>query len=331
MIKQMHSMQKPSHTLSVAMCTCNGEKYIEQQVRSILNQDLRVDEIVVCDDKSTDDTLRILNTIAHEHTDIKWTIKTNDTRLGVTKNFEHAISLCNGDIIFLSDQDDIWEHDKTKVISEFFNNNNDITVVFTDARLINEDNEVISKHTLLDAMSIKPNIKYWNAGLQLEYLFECPRATGATMAVRNSYAKKCFPLSDIPKCLHDEQLSIRACLDGKLGVITTCLISYRIHKGNVVGLSPENWINKQSAPPTIEEILVPRATLSVYAPFLNNRAKFYNKRYKYYPYLIGKLILALYFPLYIVFYKKYWLQFFLSDITTNIRNSIKQKLWIPEF
>lgn len=327
----MHSTNNTSFLLSVAMCTCNGEKYIEQQIQSILNQDLKVDEIVVCDDKSTDNTLNLLHDIAQKHNDIHWIIKQNATRLGVTKNFEQAISLCHGKIILLSDQDDIWEHNKTKIIHDYMNENKNINVIFSDAKLINENNELISKHSLLDAMSIKPNIKYWNDGLQLEYLFECPRATGATMAIRNCYAKECFPLSDINKCLHDEQISIRACLEGKLGLITEELISYRIHKGNVVGLSPDNWIKKQTMPPGLEEILVPRATLNIYNPFLNNRAKFYNRRYKYYPYIIGKLLLILQLPFYMLYYKKYWLKFILSDISTNLRNSIKQGLWIPKF
>ena len=95
----MHSTNNTSFLLSVAMCTCNGEKYIEQQIQSILNQDLKVDEIVVCDDKSTDNTLNLLHDIAHKHNDIHWIIKQNATRLGVTKNFEQAISLCHGKII----------------------------------------------------------------------------------------------------------------------------------------------------------------------------------------------------------------------------------------
>ena len=173
----MHSTNNTSFLLSVAMCTCNGEKYIEQQMQSILNQDLKVDEIVVCDDKSTDNTFNLLHDIAHKHNDIHWIIKQNATRLGVTKNFEQAISLCHGKIILLSDQDDIWEHNKTKIIHDYMNENKNINVIFSDAKLINENNELISKHSLLDAMSIKPNIKYWNDGLQLEYLFECPRAT----------------------------------------------------------------------------------------------------------------------------------------------------------
>jgi glycosyltransferase involved in cell wall biosynthesis len=93
--------------LSVAMCTYNGAQYIEKQLLSILNQELPINEIVICDDGSNDDTLEKVENIAANYQDVAWKILQNAPQLGVTKNFEKAITLCTGDIIFLSDQDDI--------------------------------------------------------------------------------------------------------------------------------------------------------------------------------------------------------------------------------
>src|SRR5665648_659943 len=93
-----------NYRVSVAMCTFNGSKFIREQLTSIINQTRHPDQIIICDDISTDNTIEIIQSIL-EKTSIKWTILINDSRLGVAKNFEKAIGLCNGDIIFTSDQD----------------------------------------------------------------------------------------------------------------------------------------------------------------------------------------------------------------------------------
>ncbi|MDO9153719.1 MAG: glycosyltransferase [Paludibacter sp.] len=84
--------------ISVALCTYNGEKFIEEQLNSILNQTLPVEEIVICDDGSTDNTLNIINLFEQNNRNIK--VFRNKNNLGTIKNFEKAISLTSGDIIF---------------------------------------------------------------------------------------------------------------------------------------------------------------------------------------------------------------------------------------
>lgn len=85
--------------ISVALCTYNGEKFIHQQIDSILNQSLKVDEIVVCDDGSTDETQNILAKYQNKYPSI-FKIHINEKNLRSVKNFEKAISLCSGEIIF---------------------------------------------------------------------------------------------------------------------------------------------------------------------------------------------------------------------------------------
>ena len=98
-IKRLH--------ISVAMCTYNGGKYLREQLISIAKQARLPDELIVCDDVSNDATLQILNEF-QKMAPFPIRIHRNGVRLGVTKNFEQAIALCNGDIIALSDQDDVW-------------------------------------------------------------------------------------------------------------------------------------------------------------------------------------------------------------------------------
>ena len=105
--------------ISVALCTYNGEKYLHQQIDSILNQTVPVHEIVVCDDGSNDQTSKILTQYQTKFPEV-FKIHFNTENLRSVKNFEKAISLCTGDIIFLSDQDDIWEENKVEVFIKYF-------------------------------------------------------------------------------------------------------------------------------------------------------------------------------------------------------------------
>lgn len=99
--------------ISIAMCTFNGQPYLEPQIESILSQTADIYEIVIVDDGSTDGTCDILGKYQDSHPDLI-NFHRNEENLGVTKNFEKAISLCEGDVICISDQDDIWKEDKVE-------------------------------------------------------------------------------------------------------------------------------------------------------------------------------------------------------------------------
>lgn len=111
--------------ISVAMCTFNGEKYIKEQIESIINQSLVPDEIVICDDCSKDNTLNIIKETL-DNWPGKVQLVVNEKNLGYRKNFEKSISLCNGDIIFLSDQDDVWNRNKIEIMFNALNNSDAI-------------------------------------------------------------------------------------------------------------------------------------------------------------------------------------------------------------
>ena len=114
--------------ISVALCTYNGEKFINEQLDSILNQSKKIDEIIICDDCSTDNTIGILNKYYEQYPNI-FKIYINRVNLKSVKNFEKAILLSSGDFIFLSDQDDIWVHNKVEKYIQYFNENPTIDVI----------------------------------------------------------------------------------------------------------------------------------------------------------------------------------------------------------
>lgn len=218
--------------ISVALCTYNGERYIREQLESILNQTMPVDEIVVCDDGSTDDTLDIIKNYKDKtSTDIR--IYLNEENLGPARNFQKAINQCIGDIVFLSDQDDVWMPDKVSIITEYFESNPNINVVFTNALLVDENGLMLQK-TLWD-YCFQPDIKkMFDRGLQLECFGYGNHATGATMAIKSLK----LPNLDYNKeFLHDHALALMAINADGLGYIEKCTIKYRLHSRQACGLS----------------------------------------------------------------------------------------------
>ena len=124
--------------ISIAMATYNGAKYLQEQLDSFLQQTRLPDELVVCDDGSTDATVEILEAFI-QHAPFAVHICRNETNLGYIKNFEKVLSLCTGDIIFLSDQDDVWFSNKIEEMAGILETRQDIFVLQTDMVLADED------------------------------------------------------------------------------------------------------------------------------------------------------------------------------------------------
>ncbi len=123
--------------VSIALCTYFGEVFIREQLHSILNQTHLPDEIIICDDGSKDKTVKIIEDII-KNTSVCIRVFVNDENIGFIKNFEKAINLCRGDIIFLSDQDDVWFPEKIKTMLEIFIRNCNLNLVYSDAIVVDE-------------------------------------------------------------------------------------------------------------------------------------------------------------------------------------------------
>lgn len=123
--------------VSIALTTYNGADFLPSQLQSYVSQSKMPDELVVCDDSSQDETLSILNRFK-DHAPFPVTIYQNEHTLGVTRNFEQAISRCTGDIIFISDQDDHWLTDKIKTTFDVFQDNPSVHVVHSNMWICDE-------------------------------------------------------------------------------------------------------------------------------------------------------------------------------------------------
>jgi glycosyltransferase involved in cell wall biosynthesis len=226
--------------VSVALCTYNGGKFIEGQLNSILNQTVKVDEIVVCDDVSSDNTLVMLETYKKKFPNLI-KIFTNDVTLGTIKNFEKVISLTKGDLIFLADQDDIWYENKVEVMVNFFQENRDCTLLFSNGSLIDE-NGINLNATLWEKWGFDKNLRaLWsnNNNAFKDLIINNNKITGATVCFKSMLKGSVLPIN-IPKGYwHDAWLGLHAAANGGLMFLETCLINYRIHENQQVGISSD--------------------------------------------------------------------------------------------
>ncbi|WP_051286495.1 glycosyltransferase family 2 protein [Salinimicrobium terrae] len=224
--------------LSVALCTCNGERFLREQLNSILDQILPVDEIVICDDASSDGTQDILSNYQQKYPDII-KLHFNERSIGTIKNFEKAISLTNGQLIFLSDHDDIWSKNKISVMTSFFNKHEDCKLLFTNALLIDEKSNSLDT-TLWDKWGFqKPKRQSWknNYNAFNDLLNNDNKITGATVCFHKSLKKYVIPIEVPLGYWHDAWLGLHASAQKGLFFIDRNLIEYRIHQGQQIGIS----------------------------------------------------------------------------------------------
>nr|WP_295929614.1 glycosyltransferase family 2 protein [uncultured Dyadobacter sp.] len=221
--------------ISVAMCTYNGAKFLPEQLKSIADQTVSVDELVVCDDRSKDDTVEIIKTFAATSR-FPVRIHVNDQNLGSTRNFEKCLSLCEGDIIILTDQDDLWRKDKVQKQVAFLNARPEIDAVFSDAAMINDDSEPTGKTIWQEIEFDKARRQIWQDGKPYEILFNGFVVTGATLAIRKSCLERLMPFpTHVPDLIHDAWIAVVLSLENKIDFITDTLIFYRIHSSQQVG------------------------------------------------------------------------------------------------
>ncbi|MEE0133391.1 MAG: glycosyltransferase family 2 protein [Treponema sp.] len=209
--------------ISVAMTTYNGEKYLREQIDSILNQTYQNLEIVICDDCSTDGTFGILEEYGRRDSRIK--LRRNERNLGFIKNFEQAVSLCTGDFIALSDQDDIWEPWK---LEESVKNIEGYDLLCTNSLLVDEDGESLG-YTLKDSLECHsiPN----DQEMLFKHLCFHNFVQGATILAPASFLKSVAPVPEkfMGIGLHDYWYALNAINGNGIVYLDVCSLRYRQH------------------------------------------------------------------------------------------------------
>jgi glycosyltransferase involved in cell wall biosynthesis len=221
-------------TISVALCTYNGQRFLRSQLASIARQTRLPDQLVICDDGSTDATIAIAEAFAHS-VSFRVDIHRNPVNLGSTRNFEQAILACTGDLIALSDQDDLWHPDRLRRSEEELNWHPEAGLVFSDGEVIDDNGDRIG-------------IRLWEnfelVGLRKEELrggnfIPMTRkrfVTGATVMFRASFRNYCFPVGD--RWVHDGWIAAIIGSMASIRLIDEQLIFYRQHSSQQIGLGP---------------------------------------------------------------------------------------------
>jgi glycosyltransferase involved in cell wall biosynthesis len=215
------------------MCTYNGARFLDEQLRSIQLQSRPADEMVICDDGSNDDTIVILKRFL-QCASFKVTVIQNELKLGSTNNFSKAMLLSSGDLIVLTDQDDIWQNDKIESIEKAFLEDASLNCLFSDANLINEDGKLLKK-TLWQTLKFTNGKKeQFRSGHAFNLLLRGNFITGATMCFKSSWKNLALPVPN--DWVHDYWIALFISASSKISFIDKPLIKYRCHPQQQLGL-----------------------------------------------------------------------------------------------
>ena len=221
--------------ISIALCTFNGANFLSAQLESFLQQTRLPDELIVCDDCSNDETVKILKDFA-SNLPFPVQIYVNEKNLRSTKNFEKAIALCTGELIFLSDQDDVWFAEKIAKIEAEFDKNPKVGMVFSDAEIVDENLQSLGNNLFDFTFPEKKR-----NGQIFDILLSQNAVTGATMAFRAEFRQKFTPIpDDIPNLIHDAWIALSIAALAKIAFIDAPLVKYRQHTAQQLGINFES-------------------------------------------------------------------------------------------
>ncbi len=205
--------------ISVALAAYNGEKFIREQLESVLSQLSNDDEVIISDDFPEGETRKIVEEMAENDGRIKYF---KGPGKGVIANFENAISLCTGDYIFLCDQDDVWLPDKVESVRAELDKG--VTLVLHDC-MVTDENLKITQTSFFNFHGTK--IGYVNNIIKNCFM-------GCCMAFNADLKKVILPFPDnLP--MHDQWIGLAAVKTGKVKKLDKPLLLYRRHGGNVTG------------------------------------------------------------------------------------------------
>lgn len=206
------------------MTTYNGEKYLCEQLDSILSQTYKDFELIICDDCSKDKTSEILN--KYEQKDSRIKVFINKQTLGFKKNFEKAISLCRGGLIAFCDQDDVWNPKKLELSLANIGEN---SLLCTNAELTDSNLNPLG-YTMKES-SLVPDLSKDNLEI-LKILIHKNFVQGSTILAKSDFIKKYFPIPE-QVIFHDWYYAICAILEGGIKYLDIPTIKYRQHQSNV--------------------------------------------------------------------------------------------------
>ncbi|MBW6512544.1 MAG: glycosyltransferase family 2 protein [Desulfuromonadaceae bacterium] len=211
--------------VSIALATFNGGQYLPEQLQSFLTQTQTPDELVICDDGSTDATASIVEKFA-EAAPFEVRFWTNEANLGYAQNFSRALGGCTGDIVFISDQDDVWLPDKIERMMHCFSAEPQTQLLIHDLEYCKADLTPIGQ----------TKIERMQGQFDLHEKF----VVGMATAVRGSFLRRCLPVPGVDGLAHDAWLHGCAQVLNKKRILYEVLARYRRHGVNATAADSLN-------------------------------------------------------------------------------------------
>ena len=217
-------------TVSVIMTTYNGQEYVWEQLQSLYSQTRTPDEVIISDDHSTDGTATIIENFIVKHGLSNWTLTINQVNLGWQRNFNQAIGRVTGDVIFLSDQDDIWLPDKIEVMTQVMLQNSHVQCLSGRLETIDNLGRSITECSFpAGGNSGRVQMKRFSKRFNTTILLGC------TLSFRRPIAEMITNLG-VTHYSHDEQVCRLATLLDGLYILDRPVIKYRLHDTNSSGV-----------------------------------------------------------------------------------------------
>lgn len=252
--------------IDVLLATYNGEKYIKQQIESILSQTYKNIRLIISDDCSTDNTINILKEYEEKDNRIKLYIQSKN--LGVVKNIEFLLEKVENELYMLSDQDDVWLPEKIEKSMQTLKNS-DADLVFGDLEVVDEELNTIYT-SFGDFMLLNKKIQKYIDTNRINYLYNC--VTGCTILSKKKFIEKILPFPTMSKYLiHDYWLGLIISFNGKLAYMPEKYIKYRQHGNNEVGAKKVS--HKMTDLEEIRKLFID-VKLGVFGSYVQNNEKF---------------------------------------------------------
>lgn len=235
-------------SVSVALCTYNGSSFLGEQLASIVAQSRQPQEIVVSDDGSTDDTREVIEHFARD-SPVPIRLLQPGPRLGVTANFARALGATTGDLVALSDQDDVWHPNHLGRLADTLDRDRRLLLVHSDARLVDVAGRPVGG-TLLAALRMSEAERVAISDRRaIDVLIRRNVVTGATLLLRRELLELASPFPEA--WVHDEWLALVAAVHDGVALVDEPLLDYRQHGGNVIGaqvLTPRRLLGRLVEP-----------------------------------------------------------------------------------
>ena len=259
-------MENKEETVDIILPTYNGEKFIKEQIESILNQSHKNIRLLISDDCSTDGTIEILKKYKEKDNRIELYVQTKN--LGVVKNIEFLLQKVTSNYYMLSDQDDYWLPEKVEKSLEKLKQNN-ADIVFGDLEVVDEKLKTIYP-SFNDFMKLTRKIKNNQNSYKLNYLYNC--ITGCTILAKKQTIEKIIPIPTQSKYLiHDHWIGIITSLNGKIAYMPEKYIKYRQHGNNQIGTTKIS--HKFTQIEEVRELFI-NVKLGVFGTYVQNNERF---------------------------------------------------------